>query len=167
MHRHRRENKVPSASKAERYARLKKQRGKSRKQHSEKKLMELLLLNCPDLPPCSYLIREGTKQFGPEYRNAQLFHPVLVILNTIVPSETTVLRHSGQCLCCSGVMQNVLCTSFILSLVQSDLCTLQMFLKEWDTQKYSKFVYDVQTSLLRLLVLLEVCTSRLSGNKEI
>lgn len=61
MHRHRRDNKVPSASKAERYAGLKIQRDKSREQHCEEKLMELFLLNCPDLSPCSYLIKEGNK----------------------------------------------------------------------------------------------------------
>lgn len=155
---------MPSAPNAQTYAGLKKQRGKSREQHCEEKLMELLLLNCPDLSPCSYLIREGNKRFGPEHRNAQLFHLLSGILNTIVPSVETLravsvlLRSHGQCIV--HIIHSV--TS-----MPSDLYTLQGFLKEWDTQKYLKFVYDVQTSLLRLLALLEVCTSRLPGNKEI
>lgn len=133
---------------------------KSREQHCEK-LMELLLLNCPDVSPCSYLVMERNKLFGPEYGNAQVFclvDPKHSSSQCWDRAVSVLLRSHGEWTV--HIIHSATC-------IQSDLHTLQRFFREWDMQKCSKFMYEVQTSLLRLLVLLEVCTSRLWGNKEI
>ena len=124
------ENKVPSAPKAERYARLNNQRGKIREQHSvgdqalSEKWSSCSWTALPYFSSNGYLITEGYERVWTRKWEC-----------ATAPSHFTNSNHytcewdycvetlNGSVSASQEVTVNVLCTSFILSLVYRVICT--------------------------------------------